>query len=111
MLRRLIDRLAGRLVKAPDPADAPALVRDADRMARGGALHAALAGYRRALAADARCLNALIGMGNVMVDLWMLEAAVAAYAQALALAPNSAALRSALLFHRHYLEPVDAQAL
>ena len=111
MLRRLIDFFAGRLVKAPAPTDARALVREGDRLARGGALQAALACYKQALAADARCLNALIGMGNVMVDLWMLDDAVAAYGRALALAPKSAALRSVLLFHRHYLEPVDAQAL
>ena len=111
MLRRLINFLAGRAVRPPSPTDANSLVGEGDRLARGGALLAALARYRQALAADARCLNAHLGMGNVMVDLWMLEDAVAAYGRALALAPKSAALRSALLFHRHYLEPVDAQAL
>ena len=111
MLRRLINFLAGRAVRAPSPTDANSLVGEGDRLARGGALLAALARYRQALAADARSLNAHLGMGNVMVDLWMLEDAVAAYGRALALAPKSAALRSALLFHRHYLEPVDAQAL
>lgn len=111
MLRRLINLLAGRLVRAPSPTDANALVGEGDRLARGGALRAALARYKQALAADARCMNAHVGLGNVLVDLWMLEDAVAAYGRALALAPKSAALRSALLFHRHYLEPVDAQAL
>ena len=111
MLRRLINLLTGRLVKAPSPTDANALAGEGDRLAHGGALHAALARYKQALAVDAHCLSAHLGMGNVMVDLWMLEDAVATYGRALALAPKSAALRSALLFHRHYLEPVDAQAL
>ena len=111
MLRRLINLLTGRMVKAPSPTDANALAGEGDRLAHGGALHAALARYKQALAVDAHCLSAHLGMGNVMVDLWMLEDAVATYGRALALAPKSAALRSALLFHRHYLEPVDARAL
>lgn len=111
MLRRLINRLAGRQVMAPAPTDARALAGEGDRLAHGGALHAALARYKQSLTVDAHCLSAHLGMGNVMVDLWMLEDAVVAYGRALALAPKSAALRSALLFHRHYLEPVEAQAL
>ena len=111
MLRKLLERLTGRAADAPVTVDANELVREGDRRARSGALSAALACYRAALAARPDCLNAHLGMGNVMVDLWMLDEAVAAYAHALALAPQSAAIRSALLFHRHYAALIDAHAL
>jgi protein O-GlcNAc transferase len=110
MLRGLIDRLFGRGVGAAPPTAAAAL-RAADAAARAGRLGAAVEAYRRAAALDPAAVNAHLGMGNVMLDLWMTDDAVAAYARALALAPRSTPIRSALLFHRHYASAIDAQAL
>jgi predicted O-linked N-acetylglucosamine transferase (SPINDLY family) len=111
MLRKLYDRLFGSVHSAPPKDGAAALTREADGRAGEGRLHDALARYRAALAADPAALDAQLGMANVMVDLWMLDDAVTAYERALALAPQSAAIRSALLFHRHYAATIDAQAL
>lgn len=111
MLRKLFNRLSGRGTDAPAVAGASGLVREGDRLARKGALTRALQRYRAALAADPACLDAWLGIGNVSVDLWMLDEAVAAYGHAQALAPRSAAIRSALLFHQHYAAVIDAPAL
>ena len=111
MLRKLLDRLLGRTPSAPPAAGAAALVHEADWHAREGRLGNALARYRAALAADPAALDAQLGIGNVMVDLWMLADAVEAYERALALAPQSSAIRSAVLFHRHYAARIDAPAL
>jgi protein O-GlcNAc transferase len=110
MLRKILDRLFGCAVPVP-AATAAAAVHAADMAARAGRLGEALQRYREAAATDPAALNAHLGMGNVMVDLWMLDAAIAAYEQALALAPQSAGIRSALLFLRHYAAQFDAQAL
>ncbi len=56
-------------------------------------------------------LDACLGAAGVLVDLWSIDEAVAAYERALELAPGSAAIFSALLFHRHYQSPVDAQQI
>ena len=110
MLRELFDRLFGREIPPP-PATAEEWVRGAEQAARAGRLSAALEGYGKALAIDPAALNAHLGMGNAMVDLWMLDDALAAYERALALAPQSSAVQSAVLFHRHYAAAIDAQAL
>ena len=111
MLRKLLDLLKRRSAAAPAAADVTALVADGDRLARIGSLTAALTQYRAALAVDHGCLPALLGLGNAMVDLWMLDDAVAVYERALVLAPHSDAIRSAVLFHRHYAAVIDAPAL
>jgi len=91
MLNKLLDRIFGRAAAPALNPDAAALVRAAERIEREGRLSDALEAYHRALDADALALDAHIGMGNVMVDLWMLDEAVAAYGRAQALAPQSAA--------------------
>jgi protein O-GlcNAc transferase len=50
-------------------------------------------------------------MGNVLVDLWAIENAIAAYEKALEIAPYSSAIFSAVLFHSHYLDPVDRERI
>ena len=80
-------------------------------MATAGRLNAALSTYRACLLAYPQSLDACLGAAGVLVDLWSLDAAVAAYDRALQLAPASGAIFSALLFHRHYLTPVNAQRM
>ena len=111
MLRALFNRLFGRADALPLTRDVVALTQEADRHARDGRLHAALAAYRAALALDSAALDAQLGLGNVMVDLWMPEDAVAAYARAQEIAPHSTGIASAVLFHRHYLPRIDAPSL
>jgi predicted O-linked N-acetylglucosamine transferase (SPINDLY family) len=111
MLGNLFKRLTGRAAASPAADSAVDYVGAGDRLAGSGELRAALAQYRRALEADPACLTAQLGIGNVMVDLWMLDDAVAAYERALALAPQSSTIRSVLLFHRHYATTVNAAAL
>ncbi len=111
MWRTLFNGLFGRAAATPASRDVVVLTQDGDRHAREGRLHAALAAYRAALAPDPAALDAQLGLGNVLLDLWMPGDAVAAYERALELAPHSTGIRSALLFHRHYLPRIDAQAL
>jgi predicted O-linked N-acetylglucosamine transferase (SPINDLY family) len=111
MLRALFNRLFGGAEPASQTRDVIALTQDADRHAREGRLHAALGAYRAALALDPAALDAQLGLGNVMVDLWMPGDAVAAYERALEIAPHSTGIRSAVLFHRHYAARVDAGKL
>ena len=110
MWRTLFNGLFGRAAATPASRDVVVLTQDGDRHAREGRLHAALAAYRAALALDPAALDAQLGLGNVLLDLWMPGDAVAAYERALELAPHSTGIRSALLFHRHYLPRIDAQA-
>ncbi len=83
------------------------LVRRAATLARAGRPMAALECYRACVQAYPGAVEAYIGMGDVLVDLWSVEEAVAAYGRALELAPNSRAIFSAVLFHLHYLAPFD----
>lgn len=83
------------------------LVQQAAMLAKAGRLNAALECYRACVQAYPHELSAYLGMGNVLVDLWSIEEAVASYGKALALAPHSSAIYSALLFHTHYLASPD----
>lgn len=83
------------------------LVRQAEMLAKSGQLNAALECYCACVQAYPQGLSAYLGMGNVLVDLWSIEEAVATYGKALALAPHSSAIFSALLFHSHYLAAPD----
>ncbi|MDB5811654.1 MAG: FkbM family methyltransferase [Betaproteobacteria bacterium] len=83
----------------------------ADAAARNGRLNEALERYKACIQANPQSLDAHLGAAAVLVDLWALDDAVAHYEHARRIAPASGAVFSALLFHRHYLLPVDAQAL
>jgi predicted O-linked N-acetylglucosamine transferase (SPINDLY family) len=109
MLRKLIGRLSGRVAAAAHGVEDSLC--EADRQARAGRLTDALTTYRVALAVEPPALNACLAMASVLVDLWRIDEAVAAYEHAQALAPQSTAIRSALLFHRHYLEATAARSL
>jgi len=111
MLRRLLQRWFGLSTHAPVEAGPQALVREGDQLARSGALTVALERYHAALENDPRCLDALLGIGNTLVDAWRLDEAMAAYARALVIAPQATAIRSALLFHQHYASAIDGPAL
>ena len=84
-----------------------ARVQQAEAMAKAGQLNAALECYRACVQAYPHAVDAHLGMGNVLVDLWSIEEAIAAYGAALALAPQSSAIFSAWLFHTHYLVVPD----
>ena len=114
----VLTKLVGRLLRTPDSADRAtagstleALLKEAGEAVRRGRLEAALALYRECALAHPGSLDAWLGIASVLVDLWSIDAAVAAYEQALALAPASGPIFSALLFHRHYVAPVDAPRL
>lgn len=96
---------------APDEHDAKLVLPQADAAFRGGRLNDALRIYHGCIARDPRLLDAHLGAAAVLVDLWDLDGAVDAYACAHEIAPASAAVLSAWLFHRHYAAPLDAQAL
>ena len=87
------------------------LLQRAGDEAQRGRLEAALGLYRACLHAHPRSLDACLGAAGVLVDLWSNEEAVAAYEQAREIAPGSGQIYSALLFHRHYLSPVDPARL
>ena len=87
------------------------LARRAQTLADAGRLSAALACYREWAHADPRAVDAFIGMGNTLVDLWSIDEALAAFGKALELAPASAKIFSALLFYSHYALPVNPQRL
>jgi protein O-GlcNAc transferase len=88
-----------------------ALLQRAGDAAQLGRLEAALELYRACLLAHPRSLDACLGAAGVRVDLWSNEEAVAAYEKAREIAPGSSQIYSALLFHRHYLSPVDPARL
>ena len=87
------------------------LVQQAEMLAKAGQLDAALERYRVCVQAYPHGLDAYLGMGNVLVDLWSVEEAVASYGKALELAPFSSTIYSALLFHSHYLASPDRRRL
>ncbi len=101
---------AGEVPAAAKP-DAAQSLRSADEAARKGRLNEALELYNACLGADSRSLDACLGAAGVLVDLWRLDEAVAAYDRACGLAPAVGPIHSALLFHQHYLLPVDAKHL
>jgi predicted O-linked N-acetylglucosamine transferase (SPINDLY family) len=82
-------------------------IRNAEMLVKAGRLAAAPECYQAALQQHPRAIDAYVGMGNVLVDLWSMEEAVAAYRKALELAPHSSTIFSALLFHLHYLSPAN----
>jgi predicted O-linked N-acetylglucosamine transferase (SPINDLY family) len=87
------------------------LVRQAEMLAKSGQLNAALECYRACVQTYPQGLSAYLGMGNMLVDLWSVEEVVATYGKALALAPHSSAIFSALLFHSHYLATPDQKRM
>lgn len=112
MLKNFMRAVFGSADQAPAAAPGPAAtLQRAGDAARAGRLNEALELYYARLEADPRSLDACLGAAGVLVDLWRLDDAVVAYERARALAPASGAVFSALLFHRHYLLPVDAQRL
>ena len=92
----------------PLPAD---YAQRAEALVKAGTINAAFECYRSWAQAEPRAIEAYVGMGNTLVDLWSIEDAVAAYSSALALAPGSGKLLSTLLFHSHYLFPVNQERL
>jgi predicted O-linked N-acetylglucosamine transferase (SPINDLY family) len=82
-------------------------VQRAEVLTQAGQLDAALDVYRACLREYPQSLDACLGAAGVAVDLWDIERAVAMYEHALQIAPASAAIFSAALFHRHYITPVD----
>jgi protein O-GlcNAc transferase len=119
----VLTKLVGNLFRARDSsadeasaADARAsdeaeLLQRAGDAARDGRLETALESYRACIQAYPRSLEAQLGAAGVLVDLWSNDEAVAAYEKAREIAPASGQIFSALLFHRHYLSPVDAPRL
>ena len=114
----VLTKFVGSLLRPRAGAEPPApgstgeeLLQQAGAAAQGGRLEAALALYRECLRAHPRSLDACLGAAGVLVDLWSIGEAVAAYEEAMAIAPASGPVFSALLFHRHYLAPVDARRL
>ena len=87
------------------------LLQRAGDAAQRGRLEAALGLYRACLQAHPRSLDACLGAAGVLVDLWSNEEAVTVYEKAREIAPASGQIYSALLFHRHYLSPVDPARL
>ena len=83
------------------------LLRQAGAAAQRGRLEAALKLYRACLQAHPLSLDACLGAAGALVDLWSIDEAVATYARAHEIAPASGQVFSALLFHHHYLSPVD----
>ncbi len=88
-----------------------AFLRRAETLAQAGQLGAALGCYRECVQAYPQALDAYLGMGSVLVDLWSIDEAVAAYSRALELVPRSGTIFSALLFHSHYLLPADPRRM
>jgi len=88
------------------PAD---FLRRAETLVAAGRLAAALECYKACVRTYRGAVDAYVGMGNVLVDLWSLEEAVAAYSKALELAQRSS-IFSAVLFHSHYLSAANRQA-
>jgi predicted O-linked N-acetylglucosamine transferase (SPINDLY family) len=84
---------------------------DADRLLDAGQPAAALDAYDQVLAATPDAVPAVVGRAAALVELWRIEEAVATYARAQVLRPQSTAIHSAWLFHRHYLAEPDAVAL
>ena len=101
----------------PVPGASPAggtcadLLQQAESLVRQGRLAAALASYRACALAYPQSLAARLGEASVLVDLWSIDEAIAAYGKARELAPAAGAVFSALLFHSHYRSPVDAHRL
>lgn len=86
-------------------------IRQAETLAKAGRLNAALERYQTCVQAYPAAVDAYLGMGNVLVDLWSIEDAIAAYEKALEIAPYSSAIFSAVLFHSHYLAPADRERI
>jgi len=114
----VLTKFVGSLLRPRAGAEPPAagatgeeLLQQAGVAAQSGRLEVALALYRECLRAHPRSLDACLGAAGVLVDLWSIDEAVAAYEEALAIAPTAGPVFSALLFHRHYLAPVDARRL
>ena len=91
--------------------DCGEVLKQAEAAAANGRLNAALELYKTAIEKNPESVDAWLGAAAVLVDLWALGDAVAAYERALELAPKSNVIFSALLFHRHYDTPVDARRL
>jgi protein O-GlcNAc transferase len=115
----LLTKFVGSLIRGRDehdPAaadstanavDGPKLLQRADAAAKEGRLESALCFYDACLKSQPRSLDAQLGAAAVLVDLWKNDDAVAAYERALEMAPGAGPIFSALLFHHHYLSPVD----
>jgi protein O-GlcNAc transferase len=88
-----------------------AALTEADRLAAAGELTHAVERYQACIQAAQASADAWLRMGNVLLDMWRVEDAVSAYRRALELEPGSFAVHSAVLFHNHYLVPVDARRL
>jgi protein O-GlcNAc transferase len=86
-------------------------LQSADEAARQGRLQTALELYRDCMQMYPNSLDACLGAASVLVDLWSMDEAVAAYEKARQLAPGSSAIFAALLFHCHYLAPADSRHL
>jgi len=86
-------------------------IRQAETLAEAGRLNDALERYQTCVQAYPDAVDAYLGMGNVLVDLWSIENAIAAYEKALEIAPFSSAIFSTVLFHSHYLAPVDRERI
>ena len=108
----MLAKLFGNLFRPRDaqPAGAEHLQR-AEAMVKAGQLNAALEAYRAGMQADPQSLGACLGAAGTFADLWAMDEAVAMYERAHRLAPASGTIFSALLFHRHYLSPVDTRDL
>jgi predicted O-linked N-acetylglucosamine transferase (SPINDLY family) len=87
------------------------LRREAEAHERAGRLNDALECFRAWTERDPRAVDAWLGVGNVLADLWSIEDALAAYRSALELAPDSASIFSGILFFSHYLVPADPDGL
>src|SRR5258706_11736316 len=64
-------------------------LRQAKMLVEQGRLYAALECFRNCVQAYPSAVNAYTEMGNVLVDLWSIEEAIAAYTKALELSPHS----------------------
>src|SRR5688572_10342557 len=71
----------------------------------------ALECYRACVRAYPGHLDARLALGNCLAAAWRTDECLAAFAEAVALAPNNSEVLSGLLLYAHYASSVDPRAL
>lgn len=122
MLRRLLSEVLGwrKTAAGPAPRSARSAAAPGDLKAglhaglaleESGDLAGALEYYRVCAAAHPQAVNARLAMANALSGLWRMDEALAAYAEALRLAPGDAAMLSDFLLLKHLATSPDASEL